>query len=350
MRRRQAAGIGMAVIITFLFSGCYLLGQGVTFIGDRAAARPIDQAAADSRTPEKVVEMFDRTRDIRSFADRELGLETSENYTTYVDLKRDHLAYIVYAAEELSFTQRTWTFPITGEIPYKGYYRLTTARREESRLQERGYDTWISVVDGFSSLGFFTDPLYPFMADYSPYRLSDLIIHEMVHATVWVKHSSSFNEQLASFIGEHGAKAYVRSQFGEDSPEYLSISEIEHDQQQFLSLLLDLRSSLEEIYENQDLSDDRKRRLKKETIEAFRTDFASSYDERFLTDRYRHIAEAEINNAFIALYGVYYSASGLLDRLYAHYDHNLAAMIAALVPLDGSKADPRSFVEQLLAQ
>ncbi len=42
--------------------------------------------------------------------------------------------------------------------------------------------------------------------------LANLIIHEMSHATIFVKDSVDFNENLATFIGDRGAErsSYTR--------------------------------------------------------------------------------------------------------------------------------------------
>jgi len=42
----------------------------------------------------------------------------------------------------------------------------------------------------------------------------------MLHQTVWFKGNISFNESLASFVGEHGTLAYLQQQYGVDAPEY----------------------------------------------------------------------------------------------------------------------------------
>jgi predicted aminopeptidase len=336
------------MIFGWLLSGCYVLSQSVTFLSDRASARQVERVLEDRETPESVRQMLELTYDIREFAQDSLGLETSKNYTKYVELERDHLAYIVYAADALSFNQHTWSFPITGEIPYKGYFKLSDARELQQKLDEQGFDTWVSVVDGFSSLGFFIDPLYSFMADYSAYRLSDLIIHEMVHATVWVKNQSSFNEQLASFVGEEGAKQFITSIYGKDSAQYRDIEESEHDLQVFLELIRALRAELEAVYKDPVLTDSRKLERKTRIIQAFREDFIRSYDSRFLTDRYRAVGEYTINNAYIAMYGVYYPESDILERLYARYDHSITEMVKALADLDGTREDPYSYIDRLM--
>jgi predicted aminopeptidase len=55
---------------------------------------------------------------------------------------------------------------------------------------------------GWSTLGWFTDPILSGMLKRNEGDLASLIIHEMVHATIFVKDDVDFNENLASFIGD----------------------------------------------------------------------------------------------------------------------------------------------------
>jgi predicted aminopeptidase len=55
-------------------------------------------------------------------------------------------------------------------------------------------------------LGWFTDPILSKMLMRSEGDLANLIIHEMSHATIFVKDSIEFNENLATFIGDRGAE------------------------------------------------------------------------------------------------------------------------------------------------
>lgn len=340
------------IAVALLTEGCYILSQGVTFLGDRVGSQPVEKLMSSPDTSRQTKEFLSQVEQIRSYAQTELGLKASKNFTTYTDLNRNHLAHIVYAAKELSFEQHMWNFPITGEVPYKGFYRLEDARKEEQKLKNKGYDTWVGAVDAFSSLGFFKDPLYSFMRDYSDYRLADLIIHEMVHATVWVKDYSTFNEQLASFAGEIAAKEYVKQTHGAASQEYLEIGKREQDRNTWRELLNDLRNALEEVYTADSLSTDEKRSEKERLIDAFHERLRDEYDELFLTERYRYLTDdITINNAFIAMYDVYYDREdNLLEDFYAHCGQDLGRMLSRLSELDGTRQDPRTFIRRQLSE
>ncbi len=343
-------GVILIMGISLFSSGCYLLSQSGTYLSDRRQAKPIKKLIENPTIDEETKLFLAEVCDITSFATAEIGLTESKNYSSYVELNRDHLAYIVYASDELQLEQYMWKFPIVGALPYKGYFNLASARKEEQKMKDKGYDTWVSIVDGFSSLGLFTDPLYSFMKEYSPYRLSNLIIHELTHATIWVKGYTTFNEQLAAFVGDKGAKTYMESRFSRSSEEYQGIFTQEHDRALFLQKIDELRLQLMRIYANSSLSEEEKRRDKEMILEAFSVKFASTYDEEFKTDTYRHIPELPINNAFIGLYGIYYGSDNYFDDLYAFFDEDLNSMLEALKPLDKTKDDPYPKIKYLLTE
>ena len=203
----------LVIIVMALCSGCYTVKQGATFLGYLNRAVPLEKLITDDDTPEAEADRLfaHRVMDIRRFAMEELGLAESRNYTRYVQLDRNFLAAVVSASADDSFARHYWRFPVVGRMPYKGFFNVNDARREREKLERRDLDVWVRGVDAFSTLGWFRDPLFSFMKDYSLYHLADLIIHELVHATVFLKNQVQFNEELAQFIGAEGARLYMES-------------------------------------------------------------------------------------------------------------------------------------------
>ncbi|MDR1100277.1 MAG: aminopeptidase, partial [Treponema sp.] len=198
------------------FSGCYTLTQGTAMLGYLARAVPLESLLEDGDSAfgsaaEENRRFVELVHDIRRFAIDELGLAASENYTTYVAIDRDYLAAVVSASAADSFDRHEWWFPVVGSVPYKGFFSAAGARKERVKLEKRGLDVWVRGVDAFSTLGWFQDPLYSYMRSYPPDRLADLLIHESVHATVFLKGHVQFNEELAEFIGSEGARLYMES-------------------------------------------------------------------------------------------------------------------------------------------
>jgi predicted aminopeptidase len=69
-------------------------------------------------------------------------------------------------------------------------------------------------VPAFSSLGWFADPLYSSMIKGRDHDIVELIVHESLHATVWVGNSVDFNEKLANFVGLEGSVRWMEKEKG----------------------------------------------------------------------------------------------------------------------------------------
>ena len=288
--------------------------------------------------------------DIRLFAMEELGLKASKNYTRYVELDRDYLAAVVSACAADSFSRYEWTFPIVGTVPYKGFFNPKDAQKEALKLKAGGLDVWIRPVDAFSTLGWFKDPLYSYMKNYSVYQLADLLIHELFHATAFIKGRVEFNEQLAEFVGTCGARLYIENRYGIDSPEYLSISDGSDDYRTFREFLVELSAELQNLYSRNDIKREEKLIQKELIIKKAQEQFEAEYDNRFQSERFRGFAKMQINNAYLDLYRLYHEEDNFLSDLFNNLPINgdlqkLQALITATAALNKSREarnDPRS--------
>ncbi len=339
----------MLLLHVLTSSGCYLLKQGSYLLQERLSAVPVGKYRDQQDISEEEREFFRRIDDIIAYADSQLGLQRSSNYTSYIKTEKDYVAAVVSAAGEFDLAPYLWKFPLVGSVPYKGFYESEDARKEADRLKNNGYDTWIRGVDAFSTLGYTRDPLYSFMTDYDIHTLAEMLIHEQVHATVWLKNSSQFNEQIASFIGEKGAVAYISERFGPDSEEMQLMRDANLDRRTWLDDIGRLRKELEALYAD-NRSEAAMRVGKQRIIDEFQTRFSASYDERYRTDSYRRVPQIAINNAFIALYGVYYGHDEVLKKLFAEYDDDLPRLIKAIRQIPRNTAEPHAFIEALLDQ
>ncbi|MDR3138802.1 MAG: aminopeptidase [Treponema sp.] len=344
---------GAAIIILgalTLFSGCYTLKQGVTMLGYLSRAVPLKDLEDSPGVPPEVQgenRLFaERIRDIRRFAVEELGLRESANYTKYVDLKQDHLAAVVSASAKDSFSRYEWWFPVVGRVPYKGFFDPADARKEAEKLRKKGLDVWVRGVDAFSTLGWFQDPLYSYMRAYPVDRLADLIIHETLHATVYLKSFSQFNEELAEFVGSEGARLYIEKTFGPDSPEYRRIGDSAADSAVFLDFIRGLIAELEAVYQS-GISGEEKLRRKEEIIAAAKKGFEESYNERYLGKSYQGFSKLAVNNAYLELYRLYYAEDSFFQDLYERSGRDLPRFIAAAKTIK-AKGNPRLQLEQAL--
>ena len=293
-----------------------------------------------------------RVENIRRYAIEELELSASRNYTRYVELDRNYLAAVVSASARDSFTTHLWWFPIVGRLPYKGFFNPEDARREAARLERRDLDVWIRSVDAFSTLGWFRDPLFSFMKNYSEIRLAELIIHELFHATVFLNGHVQFNEELATFVGIMGSRQYMERMYGEAWQEYVD-QDAEEDFTIFLSFIHALIADLEELY-NSNISYDEKIQNREIIIGSAQRNFLENYDVNFKTENFRGFGNMEINNAYLDLYRLYYEQDMYFFNLFERASIELGEFIKAAKTLNDSgtlrrgRGNPREELEMAL--
>ena len=285
--------------------------------------------------------------DIRAFAMEELGLAESRNYTKLVELDRDYLAVVVSASAKDSFRRHDWKYPIVGKLPYKGFFKIEDARKERAKLEKRDLDVWARGVTAFSTLGWFRDPLFSYMRLYSPDRLADLIIHELVHSTVFIKGQAKFNEELAEFIGTKGALIFMETRYGINSEEYQNMLISKTDSQSYISFIQELIAELEILYSD-NIGTEETLIEKERIINAAKERFDTEYESRFTSDNYRFFTELPINNAYLELFRLYYTDDNFYEDLYELSGRNLPAFITAAKKITARGGNPRTQLETAL--
>ena len=284
--------------------------------------------------------------DIRKFAMEELGLIMSRNYTRYVELDRSYLAAVVSASAQDSFRRHEWWFPIVGSMPYKGFFNIEDARRERIKLEKKDLDVWIRGVDAFSTLGWFRDPLFSYMRDYSPSRLADLIIHELVHATIFIRGQINFCEEIATFIGTEGARLYMESRYGIDSDEYRQMLVSEADSQTYIKFIQELIAELEILYSSSKTRDE-KLLEKEQIIINAKQRFETEYENNFSGDNYLGFIDLPVNNAYLELFRLYHTPDNFFENLYERSGRDLPAFIEAAKKITRN-GNPREQLERNL--
>jgi predicted aminopeptidase len=134
------------------------------------------------------------------------GLTPTDNYGRYADLHRSAAVWVVQGCKSLAFEPRRWDFPIVGSVPYLGFFDEAAARAWAKELSKEGdLDVTVRTASAYSTLGWFKDPVLSTMIPEGPEafgELANVILHESVHATVYVKNQSAFDESLASFVAD----------------------------------------------------------------------------------------------------------------------------------------------------
>ena len=202
----------------------------------------------DPSVPESWKDKFRLLDDIRHFATDSLGLDETRNYTTVYNQHNEPVLWVLTGCRPFEFKAKTWTFPLLGEVSYKGFFNKKKGEEALHLLKTEGYDADLSATSGWSTLGWFNDPVLTNMLKKSEGSLAELIIHEITHATVFIKSNIDFNENLATFIGEQGALLFIRSRFGTNSKAFLDYNTYKSDETFYGAYMLQARERLDSLY------------------------------------------------------------------------------------------------------
>lgn len=210
-------------------------------------AKPISRVLKDDKLDPTLRDGLMLVQDIRAFARDEIGLATSRNYTTFVDIGKGPVSWnlVVCAKDQLS--PESWTYPVVGTVPYRGYFQSEQAIAAQEEFQAAGFDTYLRGVSAYSTLGWFPDPILSTMLRYSEADLADLIIHELTHATLWIEGDVTFNESLASFVGEAGALKWLEAKYGADAPVVIQVQDARADAIVFRKFMHGIATQLDTI-------------------------------------------------------------------------------------------------------
>ncbi len=332
VRRLVRALAVLAGALVLLFGLAYAAFADVRYITRAAIAeagilrrrRPLAEVVADSTTDPRVRAKLLLVIAARAFARDSLGLTVGDTYTTYSQLDHDTLVLVLSAAPNDKLEPYTWTFPVVGRVPYKGFFSADDAESEARKLQRAGLDTWIRPASAFSTLGWFNDPLLSTVVRDDSSDLAATIIHETLHNTVFLKGHVDFNESLAEFTGYRGAEAFFRSR-GDSVNARRSVARWRDIQR--LARFYDLLAArLERIYRS-GATGPQIQSARNEVFRDAMNQMAGSLAAELETIDGRRLAERPLNNASLLAERVYGTGLDRFDRLLDEHGGDLRATI-----------------------
>lgn len=336
--------------VATLNSGCqmgYLMKSGYGQMKLMNSRVPVEEALKDPKLAEDKKKKLLLAQDARIFAETELHLKTTKNYTSYAELGRPYVTYVVSAAPKWELKHHQWSYPFMGKMPYRGYFNEDDAKEEEKSLQQDNLDTYMRGVSAYSTLGWFNDPILSSMLRYDDYDLVNTIIHETVHATLYIKNSADFNERLATFLGNKGAELFYLKKEGADSPTLKLIQSENDDSKVFSKFISAELDALEKWYKELPASE-RSEEKRAQRIQQIQSKFSSEIVPHLKTDSYKKFADAKLNNARLLVYRTYMQDLSDFEKLYEIRDRNYFSFIEACRGLEKAK-DPSAELKKMLS-
>jgi predicted aminopeptidase len=252
-------GLFLFACIAFALGGCapsykkgegtWLFKQAVGQVEVLVAARPISRVLRDPRTDEKLRRRLSLLQAVRTFARDRLGLDVGPQYRSVTFLDGPAVVYVVSAAPRDSLDPHTWTYPLLGALPYRGYFDAEEAEHEALRLFDEGLDVSVRPVITYSLLGLLPEPvLSPMLSHPDPLRLVEVVIHELAHGTLFVPGQGAFNEGMATFIGREGRRLFVEEVYGKKSAIHRRMALTDADRDLFSRSVAALAFDLRVLY------------------------------------------------------------------------------------------------------
>ena len=320
------------MLILVLFPGCYYghLAQGQARL--LAARQPVDEVVAAPDTSPELKAQLSAIRRSRDYA-RQIGLTVKSQYTDYVAWPHDRIITSLVVTQPGSVEPYPFSYPFVGELPYKGFFDHDRAETEAESFRQKGFDVCLLPVPAYSTLGFFADPITDPMLRGGEGPAVETVLHEFVHATVFVDGDADLNESSASFIGEEASVLF----FAPD-PEKAAQRRTQVDEKRKVrGRLLEFRQQVAALYA------DSEEPPSPATREALETGFRDSIRALDLTTRDpEKLAQSlRLNDACLAIAGTYSADLPEHQRLFRSMDGDLPAYVERL-KASAQEEDPRT--------
>jgi predicted aminopeptidase len=311
--------IALTVALILAASGC----SSVSYLSQAVAGNfrimrarvPIEKMLETNQLSAENKDKLKLVLEVRAYAGDELGLPKNKSYTLYSEISGQYLGWNVYVAPRFSVEPITWCFPVTGCVVYRGFFLKKKALVFAEKMDKKGFDVFIQPFSGYSTLGWYDDPVLSSQMGLDPIRLAGLVVHELAHQKFYVSGDSRFNEAFAVTVERAGVLQWLRST-GRDTFVVQALK-MWDEEDLMASEILKARAVLMDLYANE--SDAASLSQGKDSI--FRELKANlrrpSVDK---TNRLQLDGEGfEPNNAYLVPIDTYYSLvpvfQGILDNL-----------------------------------
>ncbi len=261
---------------------------------------------------------------IKEFGESVIGLSSTKNYTT-INPDFDSVIWNVSGAAPDSFTSHSYKYPVVGALPYIGFFDKEDAIAEKELLEELGWDVYVRSAGAYSTLGWFKDPLWRSMLDWDLPQMSNTVLHELCHSTLWMGGEGKFNESFASFVGDEASRRFLQSIADEHPEVWATFLQREEDSAAYRAFMHAMVTRLRGLYASglsrSEIVVQREEVLEQARAEYAELDFHSAGYARALNP------DRVLNNARLKQFRVYNTGLNDFDDALARFDGDLKAFV-----------------------
>lgn len=293
---------------------------------------------AKTATDETSKKLFKQLIEMREFATNELLLPDNQSYMTYVELDRDYVTWVVFAARPFSLQPKLWCFWVAGCVPYRGYFEKSRALDYSLKLKRQGYEVYVASVTAYSTLGWFKDPVLSSMVSDNKVSTAEYIFHELAHQKLYIKNDTAFNEAFATAVAELGTVRWLQmSNQTELLPAYQQNNLY---MRQFYQVIDDLRTRLKTIYQSSQ-NHYKKQQQKKLAVNHYQSEMTAKLKSAQLYDQYKPWFLEDVNNARLNAFATYQNLVPQFINLFHNCDEKFAGFYQAVEGLRSLKMQQR---------
>ena len=204
----------------------YAVKQGLKQGSLLLNAQKVEKVIASPLTSQNLIRPLKLSQEILHYAQNVLGMKVGASYKKYIELNRDWVTKVVFAAQKDRLEIKKFEFPIVGSFPYKGFFDEEDAQALSQELSQ-DFDVYQRKAIAFSGIGWFDDPLTSNLLSRDS-LLIDTLFHELVHLNFYFEDQGDFNEAFATWFSYKVAKGFIeKSNFLENKGKTLNELEAE---------------------------------------------------------------------------------------------------------------------------
>ena len=177
--------------------------------------------------------------------------------------------------------------------------------------------------------------------------LVNTIIHESVHATLFIKSEADFNERLATFLGNKGMELFYQKNEGANSATLKAVLFDSEDDQIFSQFISRELKQLEQWYQ-QVTPEQKTEEIRQQRIAQIQKNFESQILPKLKSHSMENFGKVRLNNARLVVYKTYMQDLKDFEKLYVLTGNNFSEFMKVCRGLENHK-NPNEGLKELIA-